>query len=260
MEEPGPAPKVLLADKGYDSDAIRDDLDTRGIVPVIPYRRNRLVKPPIDGFIYALRNQIERCLNNLKHSRRFATRYDKTSSSFPGSALLASRCIWIRHFVYSTWSCLEMRQPRASDGADPVLPLTKSGRFAIPHRLGASEFRIELDEFSPSCESCSAGGSFAQAVRFCPWFVTCADLMGAQCQAQVLPLLLVPSRVRLHPGGMTKALRFQGPPPLRVLLRVLLSVLCYRSAFQPTSAATMSSGWSSALSIQSFQIPGTKLR
>ena len=101
MEEPGPAPKVLLADKGYDSDAIRDDPDTRGIAPMIPYRRNRLVRPPIDGFIYALRNQIERCFNKLKHSRRFATRYDKTSTSFFSFTLLASIRIWISHFVRS---------------------------------------------------------------------------------------------------------------------------------------------------------------
>ena len=26
MEEPGPGPKILIADKGYDSDAIREDL------------------------------------------------------------------------------------------------------------------------------------------------------------------------------------------------------------------------------------------
>jgi transposase len=68
---------------------------------VILYRRNRLVRPPTDGFNYPLRNQIERCFNKLKHSRRFATRYDKTSSSFLGFALLASIRIWFRHFVHS---------------------------------------------------------------------------------------------------------------------------------------------------------------
>ncbi|WP_408606329.1 IS5 family transposase, partial [Aquidulcibacter paucihalophilus] len=81
MDEDGPAPKVLIADKGYDSDAIREDLQARGAEPVIPMKRNRLVQVPIDGFIYALRNRVERCFNRLKNERRIATRYDKTSAS-----------------------------------------------------------------------------------------------------------------------------------------------------------------------------------
>ena len=36
MLEPGPEPKVLIADKGYDSDAIREDLIARKAEPVIP--------------------------------------------------------------------------------------------------------------------------------------------------------------------------------------------------------------------------------
>ena len=35
MEEPGPGPKILIADKGYDSDAIREDLVKRGAEPII---------------------------------------------------------------------------------------------------------------------------------------------------------------------------------------------------------------------------------
>ena len=44
---------------------------------IIPSRKNRKVQPAIDGYIYALRNLIERCFSKLKHSRRLATRYDK---------------------------------------------------------------------------------------------------------------------------------------------------------------------------------------
>jgi hypothetical protein len=40
---PAPVPKVVIADKGYDSDAIRDDLDARGAAGVIPMRKNRKV-------------------------------------------------------------------------------------------------------------------------------------------------------------------------------------------------------------------------
>jgi transposase len=99
MDEPGPEPKVLIADKGYDSDAIREDLAQRGAEPVIPPRRNRKIQPPIDSYIYALRNLIERCFSKLKQSRSLATRYDKTAASYIGFVLIASARLWVRHFV-----------------------------------------------------------------------------------------------------------------------------------------------------------------
>lgn len=99
MDEPGPEPKVLIADRGYDSDAIRENLIERGAEPVIPPRKNRKVQIPVDGNIYALRNLIERCFSKLKHSRRLATRYDKTAASYIGFVLIASARLWVRHFV-----------------------------------------------------------------------------------------------------------------------------------------------------------------
>ena len=60
MAASAPAPKVFLADKGYDSDHVRADIEARGGVPVIPMRRGRKVQIAIDDFIYALRNRIER--------------------------------------------------------------------------------------------------------------------------------------------------------------------------------------------------------
>lgn len=105
MAEPGPQPKVLLGDKGYDADAdLADlaDLEDRGIAAVIPPKRNRKVQPVIDGYIYALRNLVERCFSKLKHSRRLATRYDKTADSYIGFILIASARLWVRHFVNRT--------------------------------------------------------------------------------------------------------------------------------------------------------------
>ncbi len=90
MAEPGPGPRVLLGDKGYDADAILADLDARGAAAVIPPKRNRKDQRPIDGHLYALRNLVERCFSKLKHSRRLATRYDKTAHSHLGFILVAS--------------------------------------------------------------------------------------------------------------------------------------------------------------------------
>ena len=102
MDEPGPQPRVLLADKGYDADFILADLDARDVVAVIPARRNRKVQPVIDGHIYALRNLVERCFSRLKHSRRLATRYDKTADSYLGFVLIAAVRLWMRAFVNRT--------------------------------------------------------------------------------------------------------------------------------------------------------------
>ena len=101
MAEDAPLPEAMLGDKGYDSDAIRSDLERRGIDPVIPTRSNRRVQRTIDKAAYAMRNRIERFFNKIKHSRRVATRYDKLSSSFLGFVQLATIRCWIR-FVHTT--------------------------------------------------------------------------------------------------------------------------------------------------------------
>ena len=84
MDADGPAPKVLLADKGCDADFIREDMERRGGTAMIPTKRNRLIQLPVDTAIYALRNMVERCFNTLKNARRLATRYDKTADSYFG--------------------------------------------------------------------------------------------------------------------------------------------------------------------------------
>ena len=75
-------PAALLGDKGYDADAIRDDLRGRGIDAVIPGRSNR--KKPIihDRTLYKERNRIERMFGHLKINRAVATRYDQLAESF----------------------------------------------------------------------------------------------------------------------------------------------------------------------------------
>lgn len=102
MDQSAPDPKVLLADRGYDSDAIRDDVEERGGMPIIPTKKNRRVQIDIDRAIYALRNRIERCFNRLKNARRVATRYDKLGEIFLGFIQLTAVRLWLRHFVNTT--------------------------------------------------------------------------------------------------------------------------------------------------------------
>ena len=75
-------PGYLLADKGYDTDAIRTGLHDAGIRCCIPPKSNRKAKIRWNKRIYRRRNCIERMIGHLKVNRAVATRYDKLASSF----------------------------------------------------------------------------------------------------------------------------------------------------------------------------------
>lgn len=86
---------ALLADKSYDSDAIRDALAELEIEAVIPPKSNRKDPDPCDREAYKQRNLIERMFNKLKNWRRIATRYDKTARSFLAFISLVSAKMWL---------------------------------------------------------------------------------------------------------------------------------------------------------------------
>lgn len=89
-------PAAVLADRAYDSTALRDRIADIGAQAVIPSTRSRKVPIPHDRALYRLRNRIERCFAKLKHFRRFATRYDRLASHFLGFIQLAAAMIWMR--------------------------------------------------------------------------------------------------------------------------------------------------------------------
>jgi len=88
--------KAVLADKAYDSNALRALIADMGAEAVIPSNRCRKIAIPHDPAIYKQRNRIERCFNRLKHCRRFATRYDRRTVHFTGFVHLAAAMIWLR--------------------------------------------------------------------------------------------------------------------------------------------------------------------
>jgi transposase len=92
-----PEPCVLLADRRYDSDKVRETMEARNVVPVIPTRKTRKLSVAVDRTLYRLRNLVERCFNKLKNARRVAKRYDKTAESFLGFIDIASIRLWLRH-------------------------------------------------------------------------------------------------------------------------------------------------------------------
>jgi len=87
---------MLLADRGYDADWIRELVRRQGAWANIPPKRNR--KDPIcfSPYLYRARNLVERFFNKIKQCRRVATRYDKLSSNYLAFVKLASIRIWLR--------------------------------------------------------------------------------------------------------------------------------------------------------------------
>ncbi len=81
---------MLHADKGYDSDAIRRQVEARGTAPNIPPKANRRWKPCFSPVLYRGRNAIERMFCRLKDFRRIATRYDKLAANFASALALAT--------------------------------------------------------------------------------------------------------------------------------------------------------------------------
>ena len=100
IDLPEQAPDALLADKAYDTDAIRDDLKKRGIKPVIPPKSNRKATIRYSKRLYRQRNCIERVIGHLKINRAIATRYDQLADSFLGMLYIATARYWIK-FVHA---------------------------------------------------------------------------------------------------------------------------------------------------------------
>jgi len=82
--------RILHGDKGYDSDAIRRQVEGMGAMPNIPPRSNRLWKNCFSPVLYRDRNAIERMFCRLKDFWRIATRYDRLAINFLAAVSIAA--------------------------------------------------------------------------------------------------------------------------------------------------------------------------
>ena len=97
LDHPGPG-TIVLADKAYDADRIRELIQGQGATTNIPPKRNRRWKPCFSKHLYRERDLIERFFSKLKHFRRVATRYDKLAANFLAMVQLASMRLWLRAY------------------------------------------------------------------------------------------------------------------------------------------------------------------
>ena len=100
-----PTPSVLLVDRGYDADRIRETINRRDVPPVIPLSGHRFAMPcrakdaqvPQKVRWRGPITLVERRFNEFKNARRVATRYDKTAESFLGFIDITSIRLWVCH-------------------------------------------------------------------------------------------------------------------------------------------------------------------
>ena len=93
-----PTGAVVIADKGYDADWIRDLIEDSNCTPHIPPKSNRYDGITYSKRLYKQRNLIERCFNRLKQFRHIATRYDRNALNYLAMVKIAIVRLWLRFY------------------------------------------------------------------------------------------------------------------------------------------------------------------
>jgi len=91
-----PTTAFTIADKGYDSEALRDFVYNQGSTPIIPRKSNsRIGNDGMDWYLYKYRHLVENVFARLKHFRAIATRYDKLKRNFLSMLAMACSYLWL---------------------------------------------------------------------------------------------------------------------------------------------------------------------
>jgi transposase len=90
--------QILLADRAYDSDGLRQALAERGAFANIKPMPGRVNIPTFSPLLYGLRNLVERFFSKIKHFRAIATRYEKHDANYLALVKLAAIRIWMRAY------------------------------------------------------------------------------------------------------------------------------------------------------------------
>ena len=94
---PDVRPRVIVADKGYDSARNRQLARQRGSLTVIPYRKTTKNRPKrFARALYRGRARIEQAIGKLKRFKRIALRCEKTATNFGSFVALAAAFILIK--------------------------------------------------------------------------------------------------------------------------------------------------------------------
>ena len=86
---------TLIADRAYDTNAIRELATERGAWANIPPRSVRKGSFAFSTWVYRQRNLVERFFNRIKQFRGLATRYDRRPDNYLAALKLAAVRIWL---------------------------------------------------------------------------------------------------------------------------------------------------------------------
>lgn len=84
----------LIADKGYDTNAIVEAAKSAGMEAVIPPRSNRREQREYDRHLYKTRHLVENAFLKLKQWRGISTRYAKKASSYLAAVQFRCAILW----------------------------------------------------------------------------------------------------------------------------------------------------------------------
>ncbi len=95
--------QVVLADKAYDANWIRDMIWEQGAEANIPSKSNRIIPKSLNKDLYKKRNLVERFFGRIKKSfRRIATRYEKYASNYMALIKMAAFRLWCEFYESAT--------------------------------------------------------------------------------------------------------------------------------------------------------------
>ena len=86
----------LIADRGYDTDAILQQAVAQGMHAVIPPKKNRTVQGTHDQDLHKPRHLVENTFLARKQWRGIATRYAKNSASFLTAVHIRCLVLWLK--------------------------------------------------------------------------------------------------------------------------------------------------------------------
>jgi len=95
--------ECLIADRGYDSEYLRNLIVSQGVRAIIPRKKNsRIGNFDIDWGLYKLRHKVENIFARLKHFRAIATRYDKLAINYEANVALACAFLWLQRSIVNS--------------------------------------------------------------------------------------------------------------------------------------------------------------
>lgn len=90
--------QTLLADRAYDSNALRAAMLEQGAFANIKPLSRRKEVPVFSPYLYRERNRVERFFNRIKHFRAVATRFEKDPENYLALVKLAAIRIRLRDY------------------------------------------------------------------------------------------------------------------------------------------------------------------